>query len=164
MLTLAPSWTIQELVVARQAVLQCGRHKLPWKRLEQAQRGFAQHAACCATFLQSNWSVGDLALLFDQALGRTMGFRAKFHGLTLQKLLEQVWGQQATDKRDFIFALLNLLASAERIVEVDYTRPYGEVLKETALAIMRHEHSVEHLALASDGIRNRALPSWVSFK
>ena len=131
--------------------------------LGNAEQGFNRHEECCERFRQINWAVDDLGLLLNRDLGRLRNTNDQFRHCTLRDLLARLWGQEATDKRDHIFALLGLLAPKERLVEVDYSRPYWEVYTDTALAILRRDKHLAHLVQVHNNHQSRdpALPTWV---
>jgi hypothetical protein len=161
-------WIIQEVALARKAVVRYGTHSFDFDMLASvcryvtAQLGLNMH-------LEENWSLGDgNALIQIRDSSRTST-------KSLADLLHEVSrGWAATNDRDKVYGLFGLAGDAGRLgIVPDYSRTVREVYIETAgrilaaghLAILYFDVAYEDEATtAGDQAKcsnSLGLPSWV---
>lgn len=146
-------WVIQEVAMARSAVVFCGQKSLHWDRF---LRGFAEIAK----------QVSGLVRPPPLDIGHHYDLQRR----GLFELLLSTRSCASTDPRDKVFALLALVADNDAItLEADYTRCPEEIFLQIAVAITLHfkdsriiryvcpSQTAEHLRSIGDS------PSWVPF-
>lgn len=82
----------------------------------------------------------------------------------LSDLLWNIWGRDAADPRDKVFAMLSLAGSFRGWSQADYNRSVKQVFCGAARDIIREENSLEILLAAGRMKREDeaiSLPSWV---
>ena len=153
-------WTIQEVVLARHAVLQCTRKTVSWRALEVALQWILRHQVCCASLLQTKQPVLDVCIRLQMLAPRFKSVEAESQDSLRWRLIRGST-QKATDVRDYVFSVLGLLSPTQRLVLPDYCLKPDQVFTKVALEIMKHDRSVEYLAQADDAGKDPSLPSWV---
>lgn len=121
-------WIIQEIVLGKKVLVQCGHNILSWDRL--------------ARVLQINDNVLRLPSYRAKAL-RFLASSGYFNeeGITLYKLISIYSVQESKEPRDRVFALLNLAEECcQSAITVDYSLPLVDILLKVAI-----HHASEHL-------------------
>lgn len=165
-------WTVQEIVLAKSAVLRCGADSASWAHLQMLS-SFAFEVAHFNTL-----TVGrpmDEAI-FDEVTAEVLNLYIatvslgslsyRFSAGSGIQLEEIVWSQvltrKSTDPLDMIFALLGLVK--ERLsIDIDYNKGKREVYS-AAMKIMLEQGpnlSALHFLQESCATRDDTLPSWV---
>lgn len=156
-------WTVQEIVLARRATLQCGQQLLDFDVAMQAVHNFFDHETrthCCA---RGNIQILDLfyALYAMESLNFTHLFLERY---SLIYNIAQYRSRRATDLRDKIFGMLGLgKGPSAAIIHPDYSLSIEEIFESTVISIIQRTGELEvlsHLA-ALGGERNPKLPSFV---
>ena len=151
-------WTIQEVVVAKKAILICGTQFIPWKVIENAAQCIL---ALLPTLLTSE-------LLYFVELGHERVKRiaeCSAHKQILPLLYDTQANQyarlaiQCTDPRDRLFALMALAEDIQDI-EVDYSRDYKAVYQAWATRRITRTGTLDILSICADSAQY-GLPSWV---
>ncbi|KAK7908871.1 hypothetical protein PG985_016174 [Apiospora marii] len=174
------TWVIQEVVLARRAVVHCGAHELAWDEfcrfIHQASSHPCFRAESRGVHLEDFRSINThyyqrkrLAQLDQkshingQDLSRPVASTSR--GVNLLALMFDFRAREATDPRDKILALQGLSEGPELCVP-SYTRPAPELMIEFAKAHIRHSRSLSILALAECVRQHNSyhwgtiLPSW----
>ncbi|RFU75896.1 heterokaryon incompatibility 6, or allele [Trichoderma arundinaceum] len=156
-------WILQEVCLAREAVLLCGTKSIDW---DVFYAGFA-----ITIFMSEKGLRGRPEQLIRNALILIGTLRPKlndadtpYQGVGLLWLLRKVLPLSATDPRDKIYAILGLLGvqeSEDLGLIPDYTLSVSECYQKATLAIMSQSKSLD--ILTTDRIPNSTLnlPSWV---
>jgi hypothetical protein len=164
-------WTVQELAVAKTAVVGCGQKWIPWSDFTNAAFHISMRA----------WDVGPeymvvgpngsplshLVVMLEGARSRPTG---RIYN-TLPELLQATRDRRAKDPRDRVYALLGLVQSEKlRLLKPDYSKSVREVYIETTRWCLETYSNLDVLAIGqatysetddSDAFLQLALPSWV---
>jgi Heterokaryon incompatibility protein (HET) len=184
------SWVVQELALARSAILVCGSKEMRWERLDTTLTFLSstrwyhhlstekiRHIAhvqkdpgIYEDFLRSKTDFGIGAIY----LSRTRKLMAKPHQLSelpsLDTLMHTHRETEATDPRDKVYAFLGLADKSEiplsgypESIEPDYKLPVHEVYTRIATSFLLFHADLRVLSHVQDPSRTRLanLPSWV---
>ena len=148
-------WTLQEVVMATQALLWCGDECTDWDEYIAHHEGILQNLrhvlATSFTFLGLNFL----------RKAKTNSRESTWEKLTLSELVLTSQNRQATDPRDKVFALLGLM-NEQNILTADYTMSTEEVYITAAKYCIEQEKDLRILRVRCKGLTgNRKLPSWV---
>ncbi|KAH8123819.1 HET-domain-containing protein [Trichoderma asperelloides] len=157
-------WILQEVCLAKQAVLLCGTQAIDW---DIFYIGFV------ITVLMSEKGLrGRPEQLFRTALVLIGRLRTKIHdehspyeGAGLLWLLSRVWSLSATNARDKVYAILGLLGEEESLelnIIPDYTQSVEECYQKTSLLIMSQMKNLDILHTDRIFESTLDLPSWVT--
>jgi hypothetical protein len=165
-------WVIQEVAAAKEAIVLCGSHQLPWEALRDACR---QLAHLTAGWRKTAWEDTGFqwahhvasSLHIEAAASSDVPAGLESHKRSLLFLLCQFHVSEATDPRDKVYALLGL---AKEIRNPPYDIPlfqpdYGLNLKDTYANVARFlidssgNLGVFRVCLGASTIQH--LPSWV---
>ncbi|KAK8124268.1 uncharacterized protein PG998_000027 [Apiospora kogelbergensis] len=164
------TWVVQEVVLARRAVVHCGEYKLDWddfsRLIHQASSHACFRAETCGVHLGGFLSI-DMhhrrrrkRVGLDQAQGtcQTLSKPAPSasRGVNILALVFDFRTREATDPRDKIFALQGLSDEPEMCVP-SYVRPARELVIEFAKEHIRHSRKLSVLALAECIRQHRSL-------
>ncbi|KAE9582166.1 Heterokaryon incompatibility protein 6, OR allele [Colletotrichum fructicola] len=136
-------WIIQEVALARQAMLICGKHQLPWARLQVDQleaQGILGNA-------EENPAFAEI-----QKLPSVLQFRAPKYrdAADLLHLLDLARHCHATDPRDKVFSLFGLISCAEiEGLSADYSKSTTEIFMYIAQWIAQRHGLAAILARSS---------------
>ncbi|KAM0253630.1 hypothetical protein ACHAQJ_007205 [Trichoderma viride] len=157
-------WILQEVCLAKQAVLLCGTEALDW---DIFYVGFAITIVISKQGLR-----GRPEQIYRTALLLIGMMRPKFNdpnspyqGVGLLWLLRKVLPLSATDARDKIYAILGLLGEAESQelnLIPDYTLSAEECYQKASLAIMSQMKNLDILITDRISHSTLDLPSWVT--
>ncbi|MCJ1243633.1 hypothetical protein MMC30_000830 [Trapelia coarctata] len=86
---------------------------------------------------------------------------AKRNPLPLKDLLDASDQFDSTDPRDKIYALLGIAADAESFLDVDYSKPVGDVYSEFTRALIAQGHLDYVLGRSGRCSPSEDLPSWI---
>ena len=152
-------WTLQEVVLARDAWLICGDNWLSWTKLQmlnnrwlylQTESRSVTHSMILSNLITETWSMK--MQRFDEGPERT----------SLVTLLEQTAFFDTTDPRDKVYALVGLAAELPGF-RVDYRASVREVFRSLAISEMARSKSLNILLSAglNPGENQWNFPSWV---
>lgn len=156
------TWVVQEVWLAKDAILLCGDSSLKWKTFKKAmeyQEGWDDMG--CLVRGTKRWEIWStlknrygLAIHISQK--RLLGSR-------LSDILWNTWDRDATDPRDKVFAILGLVGEYYRatLPNIDYSKSTEELYREIASLIITEENSLDILLAASGLTGGANLPSWV---
>ena len=158
-------WVVQEVALARQAVVQIGARMVPWTWFADAARTIGSHLDCCASIIRPlmNDNHGDYLLSLRACFANILAVeaQAKKPGLSLHEALRLFYARLATDPRDKIFALLGLLGPDARLVQPDYTADAREVYTNAAVSIISQTGDLPLLADVDELAGDVSVPTWV---
>jgi hypothetical protein len=171
------TWTLQEILLAREADVLCGNQQIPWVHLVQALTNVEDHyygKRCChdkarcvecrKQYFSFREHVGGLSEQ-QQTLkdGRAFG-----QGLNLYDILPQYRYRQATEPRDKVYAVLGMVhAEQSAQFDPDYLCSVEDLCTKTAVCNISNCGSLRSLNYASDrdpvgSGPSLDIPSWVT--
>ncbi|KAK1756411.1 heterokaryon incompatibility protein-domain-containing protein [Echria macrotheca] len=152
-------WVVQEMVVARSAVIQYGPFSVPWDMLVAA----VPHASLLGSATSSDGA--KVLAYFVRHVENFENLRKQWRsegGAPLLSLLQHFSARQATDERDKIFALLGLVRENQRgFVEPSYVDDVPRVYRNLAVALLHRTNDVSLWRGDMARKKRRDLPSWV---
>lgn len=157
------TWVVQEIVLARKAVLMHGDHSLQWEILVAAWNNWDQHSQDCCADCVSTLSESEYTLLHRlrwqvQDLER-MRQQASDHSLL--RLLLGFRDRKATDSRDKIFGMLGLVSEKSLLkITPNYEASVVEVYTQLAIQLIQAYGWLVPLHLPLEQ-NITGLPSWV---
>ncbi|KAH7355251.1 heterokaryon incompatibility protein-domain-containing protein [Rhexocercosporidium sp. MPI-PUGE-AT-0058] len=160
-------WILQEMVLASQVDIICGKRGVPWLELAYIVLQLGRHAL--GTFLiVTEDGVLDRRPRGLSSLSTAWGlrhFRENVNPVSLSTLLLYCWTLEASDDRDRVFALLGMADDAEDShFEPDYNTTPSEVFVKSAARLLtrdRSSNTLLHGAGIGLGRNMESLPSWV---
>ncbi|MCJ1383201.1 hypothetical protein MMC17_006314 [Xylographa soralifera] len=156
-------WVVQEVALAKQAIVQIGSRTAPWDWFVKAARVVQEHMFCCADIIHPFMDDrgGDYFLNYRDCwasiLALGIGTR---DNQTLHMALRLFYNKQGTDPRDKVYGLLGLLNPSERLVVPDYDLSSSEVYEETASKIMDLSKDLSILMDIDELAGDVDAPSW----
>ena len=159
-------WTVQEFILAREVLFQCGKTILQIQEMNGILRSFGSHVSnCCQKFLHRELHFADNTENFQmpQALSRfwTVSHPYNRHPSPFILGLELFREREASDPRDKLYGMLGLARGLYKdIIEPDYTKPVEKVFEEFTLAVIERTKSLDILGFAY-GSRSCNVPSYV---
>ena len=147
------SWVLQEIAVATgEPLMGCGQKWLPWSVFEKTQSLIARSTSLRVLQTMSD-TVPSLLLIRKHRTGNQPARSLDF-------LLQDSFGFEATDPRDKIYSLLGLLHETDRVaLTPDYSKSVRQVYIEIARHVLRK--NINMLCLNTNSPFHD-LPSWVS--
>ncbi|UKZ69536.1 uncharacterized protein TrAtP1_010542 [Trichoderma atroviride] len=156
------TWVVQEIWLAKDAILLCGDSSLKWKTFKKAmeyQEGWDDMG--CMVRDTKRWEIWSMlksryGLAIHISQKRLLGSR-------LSDILWNTWDRDVTDPRDKVFAILGLVGESYNatLPNIDYSKSTEEVYREVASLIITKENSLDILLAASGLASGEKLPSWV---
>ena len=147
-------WVIQEITMAKEAVVRCGAQCIPWWTLTSA-----------ACFIIDR-NIASLAGIDPRRVKTMLIYRWRLqngNGMRLPELLYMGRESYCTDPRDKIYALLGLAADAGDLsVNLDYSRDVKQVYQEVTSSFIFQYKSLDVLSMVQDyaWAVTTGLPSW----
>ncbi|KAK3322837.1 heterokaryon incompatibility protein-domain-containing protein [Apodospora peruviana] len=163
-------WVIQEHVLAgAEPLVGSGGTWLEWNQLVKAVLEYARSLidASGTTFRDgsSTWASDPFSVIRHILLRQQWNDPNYFPETrgTIAEVVERTRGRQATDKRDQVFAVANLLGEREReqFPAPDYARSTNEIYQEATVAFIRSSKNLAFLihAIEKDD-EELGLPTW----
>lgn len=175
-------WVLQEVVLAKEVLVKCGRKEFPWSVFISVfimWAHLANQPATCGTSFDSESQAMEYISLTYRLYPKAFAF-GKFewlmtHGTVgritpdLFMLAENTMGMEATVPQDRLYSLLGIVSDST-VISVDYRKSPHEVFTEFACqSIMMRQLSKESLGILNHaGSLRRStadelsqLPSWV---
>jgi hypothetical protein len=151
-------WVRQELHLASEAIVHCGRTVVPWENFSNAIFCvyWSPQPARLSSISQREWTEG-----LNIAYNLCRNVRTKTWYINFRKDLR---GLKWTDPRDAIYARLNLLTDEERRLNVkaDYNISMNKVFESVVLSIVQNRSSLDFLVSCELQPNKRTgLPTWV---
>ncbi|OCK83360.1 hypothetical protein K432DRAFT_390491 [Lepidopterella palustris CBS 459.81] len=148
-------WTVQELVVARQASIHVGRHSLPWAVFQAAIDILGQKGSLYPKYIDRDQIQKAIQIL--QLLKRS--FERDQHGrprkalLSLEALVTNLSTLEASNPRDLIYAFLGIAndvypaesSAFDPLVMPDYSKPVRDVYLEFVHFCVKQSGSLDIL-------------------
>ncbi|KAI6091619.1 heterokaryon incompatibility protein-domain-containing protein, partial [Hypoxylon rubiginosum] len=138
-------WVMQEFILAKSIIIQCGRHTLQWNDF----CGLVDSAVESFCFDPSGIYLDEYHALREQRRSRTLNAS----GNNLLELLFAFRMKHATDPRDKIFAFLSLSNMGEAqgegdtVVRADYVAEPEKVFQDCTVKLINASRSLSTLAL-----------------
>jgi hypothetical protein len=154
-------WTIQEVAVARKAVLAYGNVVIHWSTMEMAIPVLLEYCLMfnrddkfdLERFVRRSWEFTRLEHLRDLTVDRKP--------LSLLHLLSEAWGLETSDPRDKVFALLHLATDGlHSKMTPDYSKSVDQVYMEVVNDLILRERNLDVLGRCGKPKNSQALPSW----
>jgi hypothetical protein len=132
-------WIVQEIVLAKEALVLCGTASMTWTQLEYSLHYTSNLLDELKTNVQDN---GENAKIRDCArkIARLTTIRRQKDNLNIVNVFDNVGGNDCTDKRDKIYGLLGIIPDADLVcprpnydlsVEEVHRRAFGNLATET---------------------------------
>ncbi|OGM44113.1 hypothetical protein ABOM_007286 [Aspergillus bombycis] len=152
-------WVVQEIVLARDIIVMCGNQRVPWGRFCDTLSRLFYHAeqSSSGLFLSRGSTAGSVLRLaaFRKACWEGGDFEAKYQ---LLSLFEHFQWTEATQRRDKLFALLNLARDNCQELRPDYEAPLKDIIWRYARTFVNNGYVMELLYRSG---RSAISPSWV---
>jgi hypothetical protein len=166
-------WVFQEVVSARDILVQCGSHSIPWECFKSAIASFQLHTNVMETSrepsqisrqraFQRFMSTGGYWSLVTMGNCRTL--RQSNVRLSFEDLLASTAYLEATDPRDKLYALFGLVDERNYYVKellIDYGSPMEKVFVKAAKVFLESTQTLQHFRFFSPVTSNSYFPSWV---
>ncbi|KAM0449927.1 hypothetical protein ACHAO4_007229 [Trichoderma viride] len=156
------TWVVQEIWLAKDAILVCGDSSLKWKTFKKAMEyQEAWDDMGCLVRGTKRWEIwSTLKSRYGLAIHIS---QKRLLGSRLSDILWNTWDRDVTDPRDKVFAILGLVGEnySATLPNIDYSKSIEEVYREVASLIITKENSLDILLAASGLDTGGNLPSWV---
>ncbi|KAI4092272.1 MAG: hypothetical protein LQ348_004100 [Seirophora lacunosa] len=148
-------WVIQEVALARHALVQCGKKILPWSVFTDASASFF------ATYEDVLQHFNAVNCVSSCLMMKRMAMRVPFRGFTeFVFFLNYCTLKEATNQLDHIYGLLGLAAdNIRQVIPVDYTWTAAQCFTQCCKVLLERESSLLLLSVASSPYRNPQLPT-----
>ena len=155
-------WILQEVVLAKSILIQCGDHTLSWVALDVVGSLLIHRPKNDVAPIRDS---GEFMLQMTHArVTRRVGaIEQKRSTLSLTALLRDMRARKATDPRDKVYGLLGIaLGQSESRLRPDYTKDWPEVYTNTTNSLLAHDKTLSILKLVEVKARMETqIPSWV---
>ena len=159
-------WVVQEVVLAKDSIVLCGKHKVPWAAVTFAAQCMG-HADLPQELGGVLWidilNIHDVNEVYTSQDGMTgpVGFASY-----LCLLLKATINAQATDPRDKFYGLYGIAttysgADVPEELGVDYELPVATVHRDIMRYLMEKRNSLDVMIIHNCTARLEGLPSWV---
>jgi hypothetical protein len=153
-------WTIQELILAKQAIVVCGSFQMSWVSFRE---GIAQ-----AVSIIDRDRPGFFKRMFpgftllDALKIPILAFPYRTFGLPLSEVLRLVRVRECSDPKDRVYALYGIFLQQDlRLPAPDYSKSARQIFIEAAWSAIIRDNSLELLSQLSCRSIADDLPSWV---
>ncbi|KAH8763092.1 hypothetical protein F5883DRAFT_113116 [Diaporthe sp. PMI_573] len=138
-------WVFQEIVLAKGAVVHCGRLQAPWSTLRWLDVVSSRHVPWLSAQTEHPW-----IFEFRKALFRIAHFCiSPGEARHINNVLHPTRNLQCQDPRDKLYALHGVCEALKGIVEVDYSVPVRDVFTAFAKNQILQERNLSPLLLVS---------------
>ncbi|KAH4195711.1 hypothetical protein HBI80_123130 [Parastagonospora nodorum] len=153
-------WCIQEIALARDAVMLWGELELSWVDVGQIATWLSQIQPVRALEFDESAFYADID---NENADRMYQIQRKRQGLL--ETLDDCRSFQATDPRDKVYGILALVEPIEEASDlcVDYNKDVGEVYADVVIAILRRHSDLNILAYIDHGSEYRSDGSFTSW-
>lgn len=154
-------WMFQEVVLASNAIVHCGRHEAPWNYFKWLHEVTSQRSFWEEFEVEHTW-VNDLR----RALFRISLFSIPREAAQdINAVSIPTRRLQATDPRDKIYGLMGVCQELAKTVKVDYAAPVRDVYTDFAKGQIESEGELYTLLTAGlwtpENGEDLGIPSWV---
>ncbi len=156
-------WTLQEVALARECFVYCGRKRLEWELFRDPFKELIEKLS--ATFYDYGTDNSILLLMLHQSLRRMV--TQKRQGSTTKRydifnVLLQTQIAKATEPKDKIYALYGILSQLGiDFPKPDYQQSTADIYREATSLVIKSERSLRILRLVDGSQRIPGLASWV---
>ena len=161
------TWTLQEILLARDAEILCGNFQVPWEDFYLAFSNIEEHmyvSGCCANV--QICSECQKYFNFRELVGGLHEQRQRLkqsQGLNLFDLLPQYRYRQVTEPRDKVYALLGLVDPDQSSrFDPNYSCRVEDLFIKTAVCNISWCRSLQSLHFAANIESSLNIPSWVT--
>jgi hypothetical protein len=159
-------WTVQEFVLAKQALICCGACEIPGQLALRCVKHYMNHITrgCCAATMTNEELDMSLVKAMDKA--QTLErFRqvneSQRNNVRLLAVLVHFQRRHASDARDKVYGLLGLgVSSYIKPLEPDYSKPVEQVYQEVAMLDITESKSLLCFSCLYQRQPDSKLPSW----
>jgi len=140
-------WIVQEVVLAKEALILCGTASMTWTQLEYSLHYTSNQLDELKTHVKDS---ADYALIRDRLrkVARLTAIRRRKDNLNVIDVFDNVGGNDCTDKRDKIYGLLGIIPDADLICpEPDYNLPVEEVHRRAFGSLATETNNLDFLSL-----------------
>lgn len=165
-------WTVQEAVLARRIIYQCGHRELPDSVMLSMSHNFRKHTTSvrCCTVKQGHFLVSAHADLAT-AMNRVQDLdnfqeQARKGNLPFDEVASQFRTRNATDPRDKVYGLLGI-SQGVSTASIDYSLSPVQVFDSTTREFLDYRKNLDLLSHCTGLVKSRrttttaGLPSWV---
>lgn len=155
-------WVIQEVAVARAAIVVWGAESFDWEVCARAVHAARHYSDFVPLEQETFWASRNEQYRAHAVVWARLRFQ-QGREVRLFSLLKEFWDHEASDARDKIFGVLGLVVDENaRIAKPDYMKSWERVYGDFAVNIAVREGNMDVLAICSGvGARRReALPTW----
>jgi hypothetical protein len=149
------TWVIQEIALARDAVVQCGSHTVSWADLVTAARFLVEH------HLVSHVDIDPSPILAMQVYRDAIKLRGGLNLLELMYISRSSW---CGDPKDKIYGLLGIASDIMTDqINPDYSRSVEDTYRSLARFFIRRDKNLDVFSAIEDykWRLHKTLPSWV---
>jgi len=154
-------WTVQEWVLGRQTVFQCGQQFLDGQIVRKSVRHFFHHRHQCCFKLDD---LNEDSLFNCFLVMESMEYiRLLLNKVSFPYIISQFLARQATDMRDKVYGMLGLATGQyENLIEAEYSYSVEEVFEASTMKMIQRTGTLEVLSHIPTFLqRTLNLPSFV---
>jgi hypothetical protein len=162
-------WVQQEQRASRNVILHCGRKSVPRDLLPRTFKLLRRETL--GRVIRSTTSISDITYetaLSQMTLFASLNMSDRYLRFvspnTLMQLLVIGNGDfEATDRRDYVYALLGMASDSEELgIVVDYTKSWQQVFAESAIALIKKQEfgTITYCNVEDSSVADPELPSW----
>ncbi|PMD43635.1 hypothetical protein L207DRAFT_510144 [Hyaloscypha variabilis F] len=140
-------WIVQEIVLAKEALVLCGTASMTWTQLEYSLHYTSNLLDEIKTQVQDQ---GDHSKIRDcvRKIARLTAIRRRKDNLNVVDVFDNVGGNDCTDKRDKIYGLLGIIPDADLVCpRPDYGLPVEEVHRRAFGNLATETENLDFLSL-----------------
>ncbi|KAL8960959.1 MAG: hypothetical protein Q9193_002420 [Seirophora villosa] len=155
-------WVVQEAVLARHALVQCGKKILPWSVFTDATASFFHTYDDALRKADALRKVDTVSGISSPLVIKQMGMSVPIRGFAaFTSILGYCTLKETTNQLDHIYGLLGLVAdNIRQVIRVDYTWTAAQCFTECCKVLIERDSSLFLLSMASSLYRNPQLPTW----
>ena len=153
-------WVIQEVSVARSAVVYCGDEAISWHQLDNVCDILkAEDDALQAMFYKSPSFIRTLTFGGPRGL-QLSRYSPSADAPPLLELLLSHKSKKSTDPKDKVYALVGISSTRHTFGPIDYSRSMREIYTHTARHIITTSQKLDVICVKQHNVNQFNLPSW----
>jgi hypothetical protein len=158
-------WTLQEIAVAKKAIVVCGQRQLPWDMLSgvDVMDDWADYSSAWYDALRERKHIRKTLLAHRNYISDGRSSVDDYYEDTVMQFFFHSH-LEATDPRDLIYGLRAIYQNLRlKMLAPDYTKSISQVFEDMTIAAIQHTRSLNVICgkLASKESDDFDLPSWV---
>jgi hypothetical protein len=160
----ARTWVVQEVWNATSVTLQCGGASIDWKLFQAAMDYHEAWDEMGDMMVMNKVTRANVWKLLRRRYSLAIHIsKERLNNASLADLLWNTWDREATDPRDKVFAMLNLVGEEYKSGDMvpDYEKSIAQVFKEATRVVLEGQKKMDILLAANGMCRKDGLPSWV---